>query len=108
MNNFIFYLALFFFSVPSSAETVMGVEAPKCVGSIVKTESDAKCIALFYGQFISLVGAFGKKWDVTAKEKSGIWYVYPKEPTELVPEGTVLYKISSKTGKPLGGYHPKI
>lgn len=92
-------LLFIFTSSASYAEKIMGAEAPDCIGKEVKSESDAKCIALFYASFISTVGAIGEEWDVNAIKKDGIWFIYPTKPNSFVQKDTVLYKINAKTGE---------
>ncbi len=92
-------LLISLFSAVVSAEKIMGVEPPACVGVAAKTVNDAKCIAFFYGQFISVVGAFGKEWNVRPVNNDGVWYIYPTKPNSFVTLDTVLYKISANTGK---------
>jgi len=97
---------LILLALPASAEKTMGTEAPGCVGKEVKTQAEAKCIALFFGKFISTVGAFGAEWDVTARRHGDEWFVYPKKANSLVSLDTLLYKINAKTGKP-SEFRPK-
>ena len=108
MKNLLLTILFFTFSYCIQAKEVQGVKAPACVGATVETVRDAKCIALFYGQFISVVGAFGEVWDVEAKLKGDKWFIYSKKPNGIAPEGTVLYIINKVSGEPIGGYKPKI
>lgn len=64
----------------------------------METEEDAKCIALFYGQFISTVGALGSEWNVRAEKLGEYWYIYPTKANSFVTLETLLYKIDSKIG----------
>ena len=94
-----FSVVLTFLSVTSNAEKIMGVEAPGCVGKEALNASDAKCIALFYGQFISTVGSLGGEWDVKPIKKESDWYIYPTKVNSFVQLDTLLYKINSNTGE---------
>ncbi|GAA5215715.1 hypothetical protein ACFSJ3_10860 [Corallincola platygyrae] len=87
-------------SMPSLAETIMGKEAPACVGKQVQTVHEAKCIALFYGQFVSTMHALGGERDVRAVKKENDWYIYPTKSSARIDLDTALYKIDSKTGMP--------
>lgn len=80
-------------------DIVMGVEAPTCVNKEVKNEEDAKCIVLFYAQFISVLDPLGGAWDVKAIHQDGFWYIYPATPTERIHLDTLLFKINDKSGE---------
>ncbi len=74
----------------------MGVEAPDCVN----TKNEAKCIALFYGQFISVVGALGDEWNVIVEKNEEYWLVYQTKANSFVKLDTLLYRININSGKP--------
>ena len=92
----------------TDAKEFASVTAPPCIGAPVNNEAAAKCIALFHGQFISQLGALGKVWDVSATRKGDVWYVFPKEPNDVVPDGTILFMIDARTGTLIGGYKPRM
>lgn len=46
---------------------------------------DAARIALFYGQFISVVDVFGGEWDVKAVKEGAYWLIYPAKESSFVP-----------------------
>ena len=82
----------------------MGVETPSCWGQPIKSKDDVKCIAFFLGKFSSTLNPHGDVWDVKIVNRNEVWFVYPKVPSEQIPEGTVLYKIDGKSGKPFVSY----
>ena len=104
--KYLFYIFTLGLSFNVSAEKIMGVEAPPCVGKPAISAEDARCIALFYGQFISTVRAFGGEWDVRAVREGKYWLIYPTKESSFVSLSTLLYKINAQTGEP-SGYLPK-
>jgi len=108
MNNTAKLILALLLGSLADANELKGVEAPPCIGAPVNNEAAAKCIALFHGQFISQLGALGKVWDVSATRKGDVWYVFPKEPNDVVPDGTILFMIDARTGTLIGGYKPRM
>lgn len=88
------------------AETKMGKETPECLVAPVKTEAQAKCIALFYASFTSTIAPIGAEWDVNVVEKGDFWFIYSKAPDSLVNLDTILYKINIHSGT-ISEFRPK-